>query len=155
MDPALPTTPITLWRSDAVVLFDWLMTIDLGSVPVAHPAERQALMDLLTRLEETDIVGVTQEQIDAAREEIAAERDWQPWQQITKPPLVAAGGGVSASYVAGDRIRYVAEPVFDLLVKPGDVGVVLRVEDGWVVVEWAETGAHSVPIASVRPDADG
>jgi hypothetical protein len=77
MDPSLPKVRIELWRSDAVVIFDWLMSVDLNAVPITHPAEKQALMDLLTRLEhETDIPGATQEQIDAAREEVA--RDMGP-----------------------------------------------------------------------------
>lgn len=77
MDPSLPIVPISLWRSDAVVLFDWLMTVDLDAVPIHHPAEKQALADLLTRLEhETDIPGVTQEQIDTAREEVARDMGW-------------------------------------------------------------------------------
>ena len=77
MDPSLPTVPISLWRSDAIVLFDWLMTVDLNAVPINHPAEKQALADLLTRLEhETDIPGVTQEQIDVAREEVAQDMGW-------------------------------------------------------------------------------
>jgi hypothetical protein len=77
MDPSLQKVRIELWRSDAVVLFDWLMTVDLDAVPIAHPAEKQALADLLTRLEhETDIPGVTQEQIDLAREEVARDMGW-------------------------------------------------------------------------------
>lgn len=77
MDPSLPKVSIELWRADAVVLFDWLTSVDLGAVPITHPAEKQALMDLFTRLEhETDIPGVTQEQIDAAREEVARDMGW-------------------------------------------------------------------------------
>jgi hypothetical protein len=77
MDPSLPTVRIAMWRADAIVLFDWLMSVDLNAVPVSHPAEKQALADLLTRLEhETDIPGVTQEQIDSAREEVARAMGW-------------------------------------------------------------------------------
>lgn len=73
----LPKIAIELWRADAVVLFDWLMSVDLDAVPIGHPAEKQALTDLLTLLEhETDIPGVTQEQIDAAREEVARDMGW-------------------------------------------------------------------------------
>jgi hypothetical protein len=57
---AIPKVQIALWRSDAVILFDWLMTVDLNAVPINHPAEKQALADLLTRLEETEITDVTQ-----------------------------------------------------------------------------------------------
>jgi hypothetical protein len=77
MDRSLPKVTIELWRSDAVVLFDWLMSVDLNAVPITHPAEKQALADLLTRLEhETDIPGVTQEQIDKARQEVARDMGW-------------------------------------------------------------------------------
>lgn len=38
---------LELERADVVVLFDWLMSVDLNDVPVSHPAEKQALADLL------------------------------------------------------------------------------------------------------------
>jgi hypothetical protein len=74
---SVPKVKIELWRSDAVVLFDWLMSVDLNAVPINHPAEKQALTDLLTRLEqETDVPGVTQQQIDLAREEVSRDIGW-------------------------------------------------------------------------------
>jgi hypothetical protein len=77
MDPSLPRVQLELWRADAIVLFDWLMTVDLNHVPIAHPAKKQALADLLTRLEHmTDVPGVTQAEIDAAREEVARDMGW-------------------------------------------------------------------------------
>lgn len=77
MTADLPVVEIKLWRADAVVLFDWLMSTDLNTVPITHPAQKQALADLLTRLEhETDIPGVTQEQIDAAQGEVARDVGW-------------------------------------------------------------------------------
>jgi hypothetical protein len=67
MDPDLAKVSVQLWRADAVVLFDWLMSVDLNTVPIEHPAQKQALADLLTRLEhKTDIPGVTDEEIAAA-----------------------------------------------------------------------------------------
>ncbi len=72
----LPTVEIRLWRADAIVLFDWLMSTDLNSVPITHPAQKQALADLLTRLEQTDITAVTQEQIDTAQVEVARDMGW-------------------------------------------------------------------------------
>lgn len=42
---------IGLWPYDAIVLFDWLMTVDFGQIPVEHKAQKQALADLLTVLE--------------------------------------------------------------------------------------------------------
>jgi hypothetical protein len=53
------------------------MSVDLNAVPINHPAEKQALADLLTRLEqETDVPGVTQQQIDLAREEVSRDMGW-------------------------------------------------------------------------------
>lgn len=73
---AVPLLTVNLWRANAIVLFDWLMTVDLDTVPIAHPAEKQALADLLTRLEQTDITSVTQVDIDAARAEVAKDMGW-------------------------------------------------------------------------------
>ena len=76
MDKPIPKVPLSLWRSDAVVLFDWLMTVDLNTVPITHPAEKQALADLLTQLEQTEITGVTRKEIDLARAEVARDMGW-------------------------------------------------------------------------------
>jgi len=76
VDKPIPKVPLSLWRSDAVVLFDWLMSVDLNTVPISHPAEKQALADLLNQLEQTEITGVTQEEIDAARAEVARDMGW-------------------------------------------------------------------------------
>ena len=82
MDDSIPKVTIELWRSDAVVLFDWLMSTDLNEVPADHPAVKQALTDLLSRLEETETpygssgTGLTQEEIDIARAEVAKDMGW-------------------------------------------------------------------------------
>jgi hypothetical protein len=76
MTELLPKTTVVIWRSDAVVLFDWLKTVDMKAVPITHPAEKQALTDLLSRLEETDVVEASQEEIDVAREEVARDMGW-------------------------------------------------------------------------------
>lgn len=55
------------------------------------------------------------------------------------------------TYSAGERVEYIAAPVFDLIIEPGDVGIVTRESDGWVFAEWPRSGEHSVPIAHVRP----
>ncbi len=54
-------------------------------------------------------------------------------------------------YSPGDLVEYIAEPVFDLIIQTGDLGVVTRVEDGWVFAEWPRSGEHSVPLTNVRP----
>ena len=81
--PDVPTVSMKLWRDDAIVLFDWLKRTDLNTVPIEHPAEKQALADLLTRLEiDTDVAygvggtGLTQAEIDAARAAVAKDMGW-------------------------------------------------------------------------------
>lgn len=81
MSSTVPTVDLKIWRSDAIVLFDWLMSVDLNAVPITHRAEKQALMDLLTRLEEVVPYGfsgdgLTQEEIDGAREEVSRDMGW-------------------------------------------------------------------------------
>ncbi len=66
----LPTVNVRLWRADAVVLFDWLMSTDLNLVPVEHPAQKQAPSALLSRLEwdvDADVAGATAAEIAAAK----------------------------------------------------------------------------------------
>lgn len=73
---SVPEVAVTLWRADAVVLFDWLMTVDLDALPISHPAEKQALADLLSRLEQSDVAGVGQSEIDVSREAVARDMGW-------------------------------------------------------------------------------
>lgn len=75
----LPTVTVELWRSDVVVLFDWLINVDLNTVPITHPSQKQALADLLSRLEwaaDTDITGSSAEEIAAAQDEVAKDMRW-------------------------------------------------------------------------------
>lgn len=74
MNSALPTVTVKLWRAGAVVLFDWLMSVDLDTVPVTHPAQKQALADLLSALEwraDADVTGSTVHEIATAQAEVA------------------------------------------------------------------------------------
>lgn len=52
------------------------MSTDRDTVPISHPAQKQALADLLTRLEETVDTSVTQQQIDIAQAEVARDMGW-------------------------------------------------------------------------------
>ena len=56
---------VRLWGADAVVLFDWLLKVDLDKVPVEHPAQRQALADLFGRLGHVLDVPSNQQLLDA------------------------------------------------------------------------------------------
>ena len=77
----LPTVSIDLWRADAIVLFDWLMTIDMDEVPANHRAVKQALTDLLNQLEPavaygTSGNGLTEDEIAAAQHEVSKDMGW-------------------------------------------------------------------------------
>ncbi|WP_337192458.1 hypothetical protein [Streptomyces sp. YIM 132580] len=71
-----PTVDLRLWSADAIVLFDWLMSTDLNTVPITHPAQKQALVDLLARLEDVDVMESTEEEIAAAQVEVAKNMGW-------------------------------------------------------------------------------
>jgi hypothetical protein len=76
-DPAVRWT-IELWPGDAVVLFDWLTSVDFDQIPVHHKAQKQALTDLLTALEtQVPVAGMTQAQIDRAQIEVSKDMGWQ------------------------------------------------------------------------------
>jgi transcriptional regulator with XRE-family HTH domain len=67
---------VELRPANAVVLFDWLRSLDWNQVPVRHKAEKQALTDLLTALEtQVPVAGATQTQIDRARHEVSKDMD--------------------------------------------------------------------------------
>jgi hypothetical protein len=53
-------------------------------------------------------------------------------------------------YRPGDRVQYVGQPVFDGIIDTGEVGTVVKVEEGWVFARWPRSGVHSVPLYSVR-----
>jgi hypothetical protein len=79
MEEDVPTASVRLWRADAIVLFDWLMSTDLDAVPLTHPAQKQALTDLLSRLQwaaDTDVTRSTAEEIAAAQQEVARNMGW-------------------------------------------------------------------------------
>ncbi|MDP9341452.1 MAG: hypothetical protein M3Q23_04930 [Actinomycetota bacterium] len=33
---------LRLWKADAIVLYDWLMAVDLNAIPITYRAEKQA-----------------------------------------------------------------------------------------------------------------
>ena len=61
---------LRLWDHALVVLFDWLQTTDESLFPFSHPAQKQALRDLLSALESTGI-GFTEDQLTLAQERVA------------------------------------------------------------------------------------
>jgi hypothetical protein len=68
---------IELWPADAVVVYEWLMTVDFDQIPVGHQAQKQALAELLTALEtKVPVAGITQAQIEQAQNEVSKDMDW-------------------------------------------------------------------------------
>ncbi|MCM6778484.1 hypothetical protein NDR87_33865 [Nocardia sp. CDC159] len=59
-----------------IVLFDWLSSTDLHTVPITHPAHKQAWADLRTRLEraaDEDVTTATAMEIATAQEDVAPD----------------------------------------------------------------------------------
>ena len=50
-EPAPEFVYVRVWDQSALALMDWLLTTDEGSLPYAHPAQKQAPRDLPTALE--------------------------------------------------------------------------------------------------------
>ncbi|OBG75831.1 MULTISPECIES: hypothetical protein [unclassified Mycobacterium] len=79
MDDQTRTVTVQLARADAIVLCDWLVNTDLNTVPITHPAQKQALADLLSRFEwaaPEDVTVATAEDIAAAQAVVARDMGW-------------------------------------------------------------------------------
>lgn len=69
---------IQLRPADTIVLYDWLMSVDLDQIPARHKACKQALADLLTALEtQAPVSGLTRAQIERAQHEVSKDMGWQ------------------------------------------------------------------------------
>lgn len=74
MTDAEPTfLDIRLWDRSALVLMDWLLTHDEESLPYAHPAQKQALGDLMTALEWTRGLGYSEAELTDAQAQVAKD----------------------------------------------------------------------------------
>lgn len=77
MADAISMVNVTMWRSDAIVLLDWLMSVEFDRLPFRHSAEKQALLDLFSRLEQqTDLLPLIPDQVAAARKEVNSDAGW-------------------------------------------------------------------------------
>ena len=53
------------------------MSVDIETVPVTHRAQKQALTDLLTQLEQqSSVAGATGEEIEAAQAAVSRDMGW-------------------------------------------------------------------------------
>ncbi|VXB28585.1 hypothetical protein [Nocardioides sp. AX2bis] len=70
IDPtsAVDAVVLPLSHDEALVLLDWLVNLDLEAVPVRHPAEKQALLELLLRLDaQVAPATLTEADVESAR----------------------------------------------------------------------------------------
>ena len=74
----IPKVDIKLWLDDAIVLRDWLQQADLNQIPADHPAVKQALTDLFSRLEEVVpyVSDMSDQRIQEARDAVAKDMGW-------------------------------------------------------------------------------
>lgn len=63
---------IRVWDRSVLVLMDWLLTTDETALPYTHPAQKQALRDLLTAIEWARGLGYTEAELEVAREQVAS-----------------------------------------------------------------------------------
>jgi hypothetical protein len=75
MEDEMKRVELELWEADAVVLRAWLEWVDMDALPVQHRAEKQVLMDLLTRLE-ASVVIESDKALSDAREAVARGMGW-------------------------------------------------------------------------------
>ena len=69
---------IELWPADGIVLYDWLMSVDLTQIPARHNAQKQALADLLAALEtQAPVAGLARAEIEQAQHEVSKDMGWQ------------------------------------------------------------------------------
>jgi hypothetical protein len=69
-----------MWSADWVVLYDWLSSVDLSTIPVEHKSAKQALADLMSNMEwnlDADVQSSTIEDIDRARHLVSKDMDWE------------------------------------------------------------------------------
>lgn len=63
---------LRVWDRSVLVLMDWLLTTDEKALPYTHPAQMQALRDLLTAIEWSRGLGYTDEELAVAQEEVSS-----------------------------------------------------------------------------------
>lgn len=63
---------LRVWDRSVLVLMDWLLTTDETALPYTHPAQKQALRDLLTAIEWARGLGYTDAELEVAREQVSS-----------------------------------------------------------------------------------
>jgi hypothetical protein len=77
MDDPTSRVALHLHPAAVLVLFDWLMSVDVDAVPTSHRSQKQALMDLLTAIEvDTVAPDAPAAEIALAQEVVARDMGW-------------------------------------------------------------------------------
>ncbi len=63
---------LRVWDRSVLVLMDWLLTTDEAALPYTHPAQKQALRDLLTAIEWARGLGYTDAELAVAQEQVSS-----------------------------------------------------------------------------------
>lgn len=63
---------LRVWDRSVLVLMDWLLTTDENALPYTHPAQKQALRDLLTSIEWARGLGYTDLELAVAQEQVSS-----------------------------------------------------------------------------------
>jgi hypothetical protein len=63
---------LRVWDRSMLVLMDWLLTSDENVLPYTHPAQKQALRDLLTAIEGARGLGYTDAELAVAQEQVSS-----------------------------------------------------------------------------------
>ena len=63
---------LRIWDRSVLVLMDWLLTTDETALPYSHPAQKQALRDLLTAIEWARGLGYTDDELARAQEQVSS-----------------------------------------------------------------------------------
>ena len=71
-EPELGFVGLRMWNRSVLVLMDWLLTTDEKALPYTHPAQKQALRDLLTAIEWSRGLGYTDEELAIAQERVSS-----------------------------------------------------------------------------------
>jgi hypothetical protein len=64
---------LRVWERSVLVLMDWLLTTDESALPYTHPAQKQALRDLLTAIEWSRGLGYTDAELAVAQEQVSSK----------------------------------------------------------------------------------
>ena len=110
MDPDPRVLSLELWKADAVVLHFWLTSVDLDALPFEHAGQKQALLDLLTELDQTVAAQADDEEIVRSHDLVDRTGTATDPARRRTVPAAAAAIAPETVRVADDDDYYGLEP---------------------------------------------